>query len=415
MEPACLRLPGARSSLTLASDWLDALACALGLSEALLFRIDLCCHEVLSNIVAHGCAGAHMHWMDLCLSVSGADLVVDISDDCPSFDPLGAPAPLPVTELAQARVGGLGIHLLRNFVDGCSYRYESGRNRLHLVWRDAVCRPGEVPVPRPRQTPVRRVSELDRLYDELKIAEDIQAGMLPQRSPLFPDQAEIDADACIHQARVIGGDFFDAFFIDANRLFVAIGDVCGKGMPAALLMMRILTLVRSETGRKQGHKGKLDVVVERINRSVCAGNDKLLFSSLFCGLIDLSSGQFRYVSAGHNPPAFASEGEPFEWLNGPRNPVLGVAPERSYRMGQGRFAAGDTLFLYTDGVTEAMNPVGDCFGEARLLAALDASLSRQSGELIAAVLEAVETFCSGRSQSDDITVLAIRHPGRCAT
>ena len=173
-------------------------------------------------------------------------------------------------------------------------------------------RPGAAP----RSSVVEQIRwELDlaHLQRDLGFAREIQAGMLPQESPLFPDREEVDCAARLLAARQVGGDFYDAFFIDSTRLFVTIGDVCGKGLPAALFMVRALTVLRGEATRRTGTKrAYVQRVVERVNRLLVERNEQSLFVSLFCALLDTATGTLAYVSAGHNPPALALGGGPLK-------------------------------------------------------------------------------------------------------
>ena len=258
--------------------------------------------------------------------------------------------------------------------------------------------------------------DLEHLQRDLAFARDIQAGMLPQESPLFPDRDEVDCAARLRAARQVGGDFYDAFFIDSTRLFVTIGDVCGKGLPAALFMVRALTLLRGEATRRAGaRRAWLQRVVERVNRLLVERNEQSLFVSLFCALLDTATGTLAYVSAGHNPPALALGDGPFEFVAAPRNPVAGVVPDRSYIGGEVQLPPESVLLLYTDGVTDAQGAREDRFGSARLLATLNGAGERSATALIEATLAAVDRFAEGRAPFDDIALLALRYRSPAAS
>jgi serine phosphatase RsbU (regulator of sigma subunit)/anti-sigma regulatory factor (Ser/Thr protein kinase) len=250
---------------------------------------------------------------------------------------------------------------------------------------------------------VRAAMELERLQRELRLALDIQTSMLPV-PPLFPDLPQVDCAGAIRPARQVGGDFYDAFPLDAARAFLAIGDVCGKGLPAALFMVRALTTLWSETSKRRNPLR----IVEQVNRHLCANNDASLFLSLCCGVYDPHSRQFTWVNAGHNPPLVSIGGEPFRWLDTPRNPVTGIVPELAFRAGHTRLPPGSTLVLYTDGVTEAESASGEMYGEERLRHTLDRARLATSAALVASTLAAVDAFTAGAEQSDDITLLAFR-------
>jgi sigma-B regulation protein RsbU (phosphoserine phosphatase) len=258
----------------------------------------------------------------------------------------------------------------------------------------------------------RAALELQQLQRELGLAHEIQNGMLPQESPLFPDRADVDCAARIRVARQVGGDFYDAFFIDHTRLLVTIGDVCGKGMPAALLMVRAVTLLRSEATRRTGAKrGQLQRMVERLNQQLAQRNEASLFVTTFCALLDTATGSLLYVNAGHNPPALALGAGPFELLKGPRNPVAGFVGNLTYAAGEAVLPPGSTLVLYTDGVIDAQAANGETFGERRLFETLDAAPDRSATPLVDRIMAAVDGFIGDAAPADDIAVLALRYSG----
>jgi serine phosphatase RsbU (regulator of sigma subunit)/anti-sigma regulatory factor (Ser/Thr protein kinase) len=258
---------------------------------------------------------------------------------------------------------------------------------------------------------IRAELELEQLQRDLAFAQEIQAGMLPQESALFSERPEVDCAGRLRAARQVGGDFYDAFFVDDHRLFVAIGDVCGKGLPAALFMVRAMTLLRSEAGRRAGsRRAYVQRVVERLNRLLFERNDQSLFVTLFCAVLDTVSGTLAYVSAGHNPPALRHGAGGFGLLDGPRNPLAGIVDGLSFTGGELQLAPGSVLVLYTDGVTDASNREGAHFGVERLLATLDAA-AQDATSLIEATIGAVDDFAGVVPQSDDITLLALRYRG----
>jgi serine phosphatase RsbU (regulator of sigma subunit)/anti-sigma regulatory factor (Ser/Thr protein kinase) len=255
---------------------------------------------------------------------------------------------------------------------------------------------------------LRATMELDRLQRELRVARQIQQSMLPSHSPLFPEHPEIDCDGRMRAARDVGGDFYDAFYIDSHRVFFTIGDVCGKGMPAALFMVRALTLLRSEATRRTGaQRGQLQRIVGRANRLLCAGNDSGLFVTVFCGILDTANGMLSFVNAGHNPPLIASPNGACRTLAEPRNPIMGLVEDLAFRAGVAALDRGDMLLLYTDGITEAQDPSGAMFGEARLDLLASGFAARGSIAAIEATIAEVDRFCAGREQADDLTLLAL--------
>jgi len=255
---------------------------------------------------------------------------------------------------------------------------------------------------------MKAAMELERLQRELRFARDIQEGMLPQGYPLFPERTDLWCGGKMLAAREVGGDFYDAFFIDADRLFVAIGDICGKGMPAALLMARTMTLLRSEaTRRVRSQRNHIQDIMERVNRGLSENNASFYFASIFAAIFNTSTGVLTYVNAGHNPPLIARPDAPFAYEPETRSPVAGVVPDARYRAVEVAFPAGATLVAYTDGVTEAENARNELWGEERLLATLNGARSKDAPALTDAVLSGVDAFTQGHRQSDDITLLVL--------
>lgn len=250
---------------------------------------------------------------------------------------------------------------------------------------------------------VRAALEMERLQRELKLAQEIQVSMLPL-PPLFPEQPQVECSGFMRPARKIGGDFYDAFPLDAGHLFITIGDICGKGLPSALFMVRTLTTLWNETARRRN----VLRIVELVNRQLCSNNDSSLFVSLFCAVYDLSSRQLTYVNAGHNPPLLALADAPFQWLAGPHGLVAGVMADATYRAGTVHLPPGSRLLLYTDGVTEAESAGNEWFGDARLLATAESLRTGPMAQLAEGVVAAVDAFSSGREQADDVTLLAFR-------
>jgi serine phosphatase RsbU (regulator of sigma subunit)/anti-sigma regulatory factor (Ser/Thr protein kinase) len=261
---------------------------------------------------------------------------------------------------------------------------------------------------------IRSELELDQLQRDLAFAQEIQAGMLPQESPLFAERPDVDCAGRLRAARQVGGDFYDAFFVDDHRLFVAIGDVCGKGLPAALFMVRAMTLLRNEAGRRAGsRRAYVQRIVERLNRLLFERNDQSLFTTLFCAVVDTVTGTLAYVNAGHNPPALRAGAGGFGLLDGPRNPLIGIVDGLSFTGAELQLAPDSVLVLYTDGVTEARNREDEHFGVERLLAILDGA-AHDTSTLVDATIAAVDAFAGPVAQADDITLLALRYRGPAA-
>lgn len=255
---------------------------------------------------------------------------------------------------------------------------------------------------------MKATMELERLQRELHFARNMQEGMLPQGFPLFPERTDLWCGGRMRAAREVGGDFYDAFFIDADRLFLAVGDICGKGMPAALLMARTMTLLRSEAMRRvRSRHPPIQDIMERVNRGLCENNTTFYFASIFAAIFHTATGALTYVNVGHNAPLVARSDGPYSYEPEARHPVAGVVEEVRYRPVEVAFPPGSTLVLYTDGVTEAENARGELWGEERLLATLNAMRAQEAPALIDGVLAAVDGFAQGQRQSDDITLLVL--------
>ncbi len=250
-------------------------------------------------------------------------------------------------------------------------------------------------------------SAKERIESELRIAHEIQMGILPKLFPAFPDHPEFDVYASIRPAREVGGDLYDFFFIDPHHFCFLVGDVSGKGVPAAFFMAVTKTLLKAvaERGLSIGE------VVARVNDDLASDNDSCMFVTLFCAVLDIRSGEVSYASAGHNPPVLIRRGSDPALLPSINQPVAGAMPGLSYSSHTLTLQPDDRLVLYTDGVTEAMDPTGQLFGEARLLATL-AEQSQASPEAqITATLAALDRFADGAEQSDDITLMALTFHG----
>lgn len=253
-------------------------------------------------------------------------------------------------------------------------------------------------------------AERERIGAELAIAKDIQESFLPRTFPDGDGRAGYDLYAIMHPAREVGGDFYDFFPIDDDRIAVVVADVSGKGVPAALYMVIAKTLINNHAKRGLDAGG----VFTAANRQLCENEDMGMFVTAFLGILDLRSGRLSYANAGHNPPLVARKNAPAEKVEAPADLFLGVMGDIEYRQGEIMLAPGDLLYLYTDGVTEAENPREDMFGMDRLLVSVDRN--RAGGENLRALLDGVkqdvDAFAEGAQQYDDITMLALFYAGR---
>lgn len=264
---------------------------------------------------------------------------------------------------------------------------------------------------RVRGTSVHIIEQLraEMAHREAQSAQRIQAALLRQGAALLPERREIDCAAILRTAREIGGDFYDAFFLDPTRVFVTVGDVSAKGLPTALCMVRALTALRREVA-----SGPLAHAVARVNRLLCEANDAGLSVSLFCAVLDTATGKLEWVSAGHPAPALARGDGLFRPLATARNPVLGVVENAVYAGGGIDLPPGSALVLRTDGATDAQTWSREGFGDARLLDALNEADDRSAAALVEDTIAAIDRFVGDAPQSDDITLLALRYRGPAA-
>ena len=229
--------------------------------------------------------------------------------------------------------------------------------------------------------------------------------MLPKN---FSVDERVDLFATMTPAREVGGDLYDFYMLDENHLFITIADVSGKGVPAALFMVAAITNLRNSVTILQ-NPDDLKSAIEHTNDRLCANNDGGLFVTAFSGVIDLTTGIFRYVNAGHNPPLIRRHGKIFFELPMELNFVLGGWDDWQYVQQEIQLEAGDTIFLYTDGVTEATDSTGKMYSLERLqkkLATIDKAKSAE--EILTVVSKSLEKFSGDAEQSDDITMLAIK-------
>lgn len=253
-------------------------------------------------------------------------------------------------------------------------------------------------------------AHLNRLENELEAARKLQLGMVPHVFPSPTAQWPIDLFAMMEPAREVGGDLYDFFTLPDGRLCFLVGDVSGKGMPAALFMARTKSLVRmaAELMRSgDGGVARASDIIGRVNRELAVNNAAMMFVTMFFAILDLATGQLEFCNAGHNPPYRLKGGEVVP-IEEPRGIVLGVLFGAAHQTGQLLLAPGETIYLFTDGVTEANDAGTALFSEARLEAALRRSAGRTSADLIEGVTAELRTFVGAAKAFDDITMLALR-------
>jgi len=526
-----------------AARWLQSLGEQFHFSHDDQYRMDLCLEELVTNIVNHSDAQYANQPIELHAFINDHSVTLSFVDQCAPFDPLSLPPPAVAETLEEFKIGGQGVHLVREFSDACRYERSDNRNKLELefkltpieqdplsqrdrrhlgdvysadIFRDVphealetllgdlpiqeiagemvLLKPGDpnrivrvvlsgglkvyldqpgsgdfIPVAvgacvgemsviddrpvsayvvtepgtrmlmidadtfinrvlvvprvsrnlmsamsdRMRRSDqltiqrVRKLMETEQARRELQYARSIQESLLP-KEPLFADDARLDCVGRMCTAREVGGDFYDAFFLDARHLFFVIADVCGKGLPAALFMVRAIAVLRAQSGHEGPRDDHAEKLIASLNEQLCSYNDAQQFLTAFCGILDLDNLTVRFINAGHNPPALAIADAPFQYLEEPTNPIVGMIDGLSYRAGEVQLQPGSVFLLYTDGVTEAENIDGGMLGDDRLLECLNAETSRGAAHLVDVVFKDVNGFAGDAVQSDDITVLAIR-------
>lgn len=248
------------------------------------------------------------------------------------------------------------------------------------------------------------VQEQARLRSELEIAARIQSGLLRREFGETEKMMGIRLGALMEPAKEVGGDFYDVFQISEHRSGLVIADVSGKGVPAALFMAMAKTHIKNY--------GMLDMplgeLAFRVNNQLCQDNPEEMFVTAFIGVLDSSQRTFTYVNAGHNHPCIAFQNEPFTQLSCHSDLVFGLWENRRYREESLKLDGVESLFLYTDGVTEAENRESDMFGDDGLIAALNGLTDREDpGAAVHSVLNTLRTYAGGAEQSDDITMLCL--------
>lgn len=253
----------------------------------------------------------------------------------------------------------------------------------------------------------RVTAEKERIGTELDIARNIQASMLPCIFPAFPDRAEFDIYASMDPAKEVGGDFYDFFMVDERHLAIVVADVSGKGVPAALFMVIGKTLIKDHT--KPGID--LGEVFTEVNELLCESNSEGLFITAFEGVLDLATGELRFVNAGHEIP-YICKGNGYEPYKIRAGFVLAGMEGMRYQCGSMQLEPGDKIFQYTDGVTEATNQEMELYGMERLGEILCRNVDAEPQKLLESVKEDIDAFVGEALQFDDITMLCLEYKER---
>lgn len=251
-------------------------------------------------------------------------------------------------------------------------------------------------------------AEKERIGAELNVATQIQADMLPRIFPPFPQKNEIDLFASMTPAKEVGGDFYDFFLIDENRLALVIADVSGKGVPAALFMVISKTLIKNRT--MQG--GTPAQILADVNNQLCEGNDANMFVTCWLGILDLSTGVMTAASAGHEFPAICGPDKKFELLKDRHGLALAAMEDSRYRDYEIRLERGGSIFVYTDGVPEATDAGNEMFGPDRMLESLNRSSDNNPEVFIKEVGSALKEFTGEAPRFDDVTMVGLTWYGK---
>ena len=250
----------------------------------------------------------------------------------------------------------------------------------------------------------------ERIESELNIAHDIQMSLLKKIFPPFPERTEFDLCATLVPAKEVGGDLYDFCMLDADHVFFYVGDVSDKGVPAALFMAVTMTLMK-RTAQTKGESADPAEILRLVNLDLSGENEKLLFVTLACFILDLKTGRLTYSNAGHNPPVILRADGTAEWLPLPKGIVLGVMPEAEFLTSAAQLGPSDTIVISTDGVTEAMNAGREVYSDARFLETVGQLKGKNPTEITQGVMDSVTEHAAGAPPSDDITIMTVVYKG----
>ena len=251
-------------------------------------------------------------------------------------------------------------------------------------------------------------AEKQRIGTELALATRIQADMLPNIFPAFPERNEFTIYASMTPAKEVGGDFYDFFFVDQDKLAIVIADVSGKGIPAAMFMMMAKSMLQTQAaaGRNPG------LVLETVNRLICENNREEMFVTVWFAVVDLETGILTAANAGHEFPVLKKKDGNFELYKDPHGLVIGGMDGMKYKEYEIKMEPGDKIFVYTDGVAEATNLDKELFGMERTVQALNKAMDQQPEEILKSVNEAIDEFVGEAEQFDDLTMVCFEYKGK---
>lgn len=257
------------------------------------------------------------------------------------------------------------------------------------------------------KTAQKEHTQLESIQNDLHIAREIQETILPKTFPPFPELKSFDIYAYMNAAQYVGGDFYDFFRIDQDRLGFIIADVSGKGVPAAIFMAISRTVIRTIALSENSAA----MCMQRSNTFLCQENANDMFVTVFYGILDIHTGSITYCNAGHNPPILIKKDNTVISVPLTNDFVLGELEDMAYHEKTLQLMPGDNLLLYTDGITEAMNIRKEQYGEKRLADYCRNLAGKSPKEIIEKITETVGEFVIGAVQSDDITLLSITYKG----
>lgn len=249
--------------------------------------------------------------------------------------------------------------------------------------------------------------ERARINSELTVAKSIQTSSLPNKFPPFPERTDFDIFASMDAAKEVGGDFYDFLFLNENEFMFLIADVSGKGVPAALFMMNVKTLINNIS--QIGYRPKQ--LIQKINEKICETNKQGLFVTMLACIINVNTGEMSVINCGHNPPLIKREGGEYEFMKLASNLPLGIFDDADFELYNTKMASGDVIYTYTDGITEATNAEDKVFGEERLSDCLNNIAETKPDAIIQKVKDSIREFTDSAPQSDDITMLAFKYIG----
>ncbi len=249
--------------------------------------------------------------------------------------------------------------------------------------------------------------EKAKMSSELSIANIIQSSSLPSVFPPYPDKKEFDIFASMEPAKEVGGDFYDFYFVDENKLMFLVADVSGKGIPAALFMMTVKTLISYISQMEHAPKK----LIETINRKVCENNKNSFFVTMLSGIIDITTGEMSIINCGHNLPLIKRKDGNYEYLKLKSNIALGVFEDADFEIYETVMKPGDIIFTYTDGITEATKEDDEEFGAERLLNTLNSIEETEIITIAQKMKNSIKEYTQSAPQSDDITMLIFKYNG----